>query len=427
MDFDLLLEKKYAPYLILIFIALIVYALIYALGGEFGVGAHNWWNNYSRQTYSWLQGRLDIPYNRPYLEIAFFGDRMYMSFPPFPSIFLIPFVLIFGYNTPDHAIALGLALVSNIYAYKIALHFLKEKKAAMFFTLFLILGTNYLHISLWGSVWYMAQNMAFTLLLISIYYALTDKNQHSVISLLALCASMGCRPFNAIYLPVILYLIAKRENLRFFETFVKKLVIYAIPAIMLGIFYMWLNYVRFGNIFEFGHNFLPEFTIDLQGQFHPSRIARNLRMMLIGLDISYPIRNGFPHVDRTTFAIWLASPIFISFIIYRVIYQKKFIYRIPSDILLTMTQVLVTMHILAFSLHRTLGGRQFGSRYVVDSLPIVFLGLMYMVGRILKENRDTVIISRHMLYNAVPFAFGTLINFHGTIMFFAFYFPIYNH
>ena len=32
-----------------------------------------------------------------------------------------------------------------------------------------------------------------------------------------------------------------------------------IPAMIIAIMYMYYNYIRFGNIFEFGHNYLPEF------------------------------------------------------------------------------------------------------------------------------------------------------------------------
>jgi len=573
MDFDQLLEKKYAPYAILIFIALLFYALIYTFSGDFSIGSHNWYNNYSRQAYSWIQGRLDLPYNRPYLEIAFFGDRMYISFPPFPSIFLLPFVIFYGYNTPDHAIALGLTLVTLIYAYKIAFKLLAEKKLAMFFSLFLILGTNYLHISLWGAVWWLAQNIGFTFLMISVYYAISDNKKHSAISLFALCASMGCRPFNMFYLPIILLLIYKREEGWFF-TILGKIFAYAIPAIALGMVYMWLNYARFGSIFEFGHNYLPEHTIDPLGQFHSSRVVYNLSMMFFNFDITHGIRNGFPHYRSygyTTFAFWIASPMFLCFAIYQFVYwnRKKevpvygeldAVHEVAADdvtdetdyaneymssptdtedideelaytetddinvktvcagaddeddttvysnfdypteefvsayfdvtnelvadidyenitgemadttldvnmedfadfdwnslnedtidtsldkaddiiidkpkestsytsfqqfkkaaienLLIKLIPILVFIHIFAFSFHRTLGGRQFGSRYIADALPIIFLGLLLMVAKLPKV--------KHMMYNFIPMLFGALINFHGTIMFLTFYFP----
>ncbi len=39
---------------------------------------------------------------------------------------------------------------------------------------------------------------------------------------------------------------------------------------------MALNYARFGNITEFGHNYLPEFTRTTTGQFNLSYLKENL-------------------------------------------------------------------------------------------------------------------------------------------------------
>ena len=420
MNFDKLLAKKYGPYLVVFAAAIGVYSLIYLFSDGFSINAHNWWNNYSRQAYSWLNGRLDLPENRPYLEIAMFNGRYYISFPPFPSVVLLPFVALFGYNTPDHFIAFGFALLSTMFAYKIAATLLKDKKYAIFFSLFLVLGTNYLHISLWGSVWYLAQNMAFAFTLMAFYFALSEKKNHSILSLFFMCAAMGCRPFNALYLPVLLWLLYRREG-DSTPQFVKKLLVYAIPAIMLGAFFMWLNYARFGSIFEFGHNYLPEFTIDPDGQFHFSRVPRNLQMMFFERDIAHGILNGFPFVGQVGFAFWLASPIVISFVVYLVIWVMKMRdpneeNRAENDPIVWLILVLVVLHLFAFSFHRTLGGRQFGSRYAADSLPAIFLGLMLILSKLkLSVN--------HVYANIAPMLFGLLINFHGTIMFFIFYFP----
>jgi hypothetical protein len=403
------------PYIVIFAAAITVYGLIYTFSAEFNMLSRNWWNNYSRQSQSWLEGRLDLPENIAYLEIAFFNDKNYISFPPFPSVVMLPIVAVYGYDTPDHVVAFVFALISLIFAYKIAENLLKDRMHAVFFSLFLILGTNYLHISLWGSVWYIAQNMAFAFTLIAFYYALTDKKWHSVISLFALCCAMGCRPFNTLYMPLIFYLIYRREGLPLFG-FTKKLAVYAIPAVILGMFYMWLNYARFGNIFEFGHNYLPEFTIDPLGQFHPSRIMGNLRMMFVDTDMSYQIFNGFPFYQRVGFAFWLASPILVSYLVYLGYKAYRTVIRDTriTDHTTWMIPILVTLHLFLFTLHRTLGGRQFGSRYAADSLPAIFLGLMFILSKMKLDNR--------VYYNAVPMVFGLLINFHGSIMFFSFYF-----
>lgn len=389
---------------------MIVVGLIYMFSGDFSVNAPNWFNSYSRQADMWLNGRLDLEYNIPWLEIAMFEGRYFISFPPFPSIVMLPFVFFMGVDTPDHLIALVVSLLSLLYAYKIGEKLLDNKWYAGFLSLFLVVGTNYLHVALWGAVWYIAQNMAFLLMLIAFYYALTEKKHHAYISLFAMCAAMGTRPFNAVYLPVVLCLIYRRENIPFLQ-YVRKIFIYAIPALALGLFFMWLNFARFGNIFEFGHNYLPEFVYDPHGQFYAGRILSNLRRMFFDFNMTdFPLFHGF--------AFWVASPIFISYLVYYIInICKKRTDKKPGDIedyLILVLPLFVLIHIVAFSFHRTLGGHQFGSRYTVDTLAAVYLGLLLIIRRLPLNDRIYI--------NAIPMMFGMLLNFYGTIEFLQFYF-----
>lgn len=48
---------------------------------------------------------------------------------------------------------------------------------------------------------------------------------------------------------------------------------------VIALSYMILNFARFGNITEFGHNYLPEFTRSELGQFNIGYMAENLKNM----------------------------------------------------------------------------------------------------------------------------------------------------
>ena len=435
------LSDKYGPYVFILLCAIVVYSLIYTLSVNFSPIAGNHYNTFSRQAESWLHGRLSLPENVPWLELAIFEGRYYVSFPPFPSIVMLPFVLLFGINTPDHAIALCLSFLSLFYAYRLGIRVLSNKKHAVIFSLFLILGTNYLHISLWGAVWYITQNFAFLLTLMAFYYALTDNRKHSFLSLFFMCAAMGCRPFNILYLPVVLYLIYRREA-KPLTGFLKRIFVYAIPAITMGTFYLWHNYARFGSIFDFGHNYLPEFVNDPHGQFYIGRVLANLGRMFFSMDfIGFPLFYGF--------AFWLASPIVVSFVVYFMVYVfRGFQKRNCGDrvrdnlceennhdqsecndvvstccirpgkkandrVLIFTLLFLILLHLVAFSFHRTLGGHQFGARYTVDTLPAFYLGLLLILKKLPQNN--TVYL------NIPPMIFGLLLNFQGTVEYLAFY------
>jgi len=406
----------------------VVYALIYIFSGDFSPFAHNWFNSYSRQAALWLDGRLDLPYNVTWLEIASFDGRYFISFPPFPSLVMLPFVWLLGTaETPDHVIALGVALIAALYAYRLAVKLLGRGRNAVFAALFLILGTNYLHVALWGGVWYIAQNMAFALTLIALYHAMGPRRRDVVISLLAMCAAMGTRPFNAVVLPLVLVLIYRNvpradadiPPRNALAAFARRVLLCAMPALVLGGFFMWLNYTRFGSIFEFGHNYLPEFVYDPHGQFYPGRILSNLQRMLFNFDITAsPMFHGF--------AFWVASPLVVTYVVYLARHcwllrakadtnpESNLKSNNKADFTTWLIPVLAVLQLLAFSTHRTLGGHQFGARYTVDILPLFFVGWLFLM-----QKRGE---GRLFVFNAIPALFGLLLNFWGTVDFLRQYF-----
>ena len=396
-----------APYIIIVTAIFIVYALVYG-NTNFRITHGNAFNSYSIQAYRWLQGHLDLAYNYRHLEIALFDNRYWISFPPLPSVIMLPFVAILGSpNTPDHFIALAIFLMVAIYAYKIAYHQLGNRVYATFFALFLILGTNYLQIAMRGIVWHMAQNLGFMFTLMAIYYSITKNKRHSILALFLLCCAMGCRPLQGIYIPLIICLLYQRHGGAFFP-FVKKLFLYSIPAIILGAGLLAFNYVRFGSIFEFGHNFLPASMAAPYGQFGVGYMANHLRVMFLRFPTQLPLITHYTLFQPI--AIWIISPLVISYV---VVLVKSKVTRWEKDdalrdIFLLLMPVLIVLHLLLLSAHKDVGGPQFGYRYTIDVLPVMFLGLVTLLG---KAKCIDGIVSR----NSGLFAFGFFINIIGLI------------
>jgi Gpi18-like mannosyltransferase len=215
------------------------------------------YNSYILQAQSWLKGRLDLGQDYPYLELAIYNNKYFVSFPPFPSYVMLPFVAL-GWNTCDSMIAFVASLAGAVYAFKIMKHFNVENKKAIFFALFLTVGSNWLMTAQNAWVWFIAQNMAFTLSLMAIYYALKNK---AGLSLAFWACAVGCRPFQALYIPVLLYLLYKAHKEQNHDDklidIIKKRWLALIPMAIIALSYMILNFARFGNITEFGHNYLP--------------------------------------------------------------------------------------------------------------------------------------------------------------------------
>ena len=344
----------------------------------------NPYRSYTLQACAWLDGRLDLGTDYPWLELAIYEGKYYVSFPPFPSLVLLPFAAIFGTNTPDHWISLVFSLVGIIYALRLYRTITGKYVMAEQYVLFLFLGNGYLFISLQGGwVWYMAQTMCFALSLMSLFYAV---NQHMGRAFAFLACAFGCRPMVVVYIPLIVALVIKKTRIK---TLVKK-GYHLIPACMIIGFYLTLNAARFDNPFEFGHNYLPEFIRADEGQFSFSYAIKHLNQLL-----RLPQTGGehgmLIYDTYDCMAFWLIAPMTILFIV---------------------LWVYALINLIIVCCHRTMGGYQFGNRYIIDMLPYVFYGLLSYK----QEQR----IEKIEWMNIPLFALGFSINLIGTV-------ATYNH
>lgn len=367
--------KKTDPvYIIVPLSVLAVMAVVAAFTGGWP-WQENPYNSYALQADSWLRGRLDLIDGQDYswLELAVYGGKYYVSFPPFPSYVMLPFVLVLGVGTPDHWIAVAVAMVGAVYAirlYKAATGTLGQ---AGFFVLFLYLASGLLFVSINGYVWFIAQNMCFTLSLMSLFYAVRGRGGQA----LALWAcAVGCRPMAVLYLPLLFYIVWKKwreEQGTGLITLIRSRWYWGIGVTLIALSYMLLNYFRFGSILEFGHNYLPEFTRTETGQFHGSYLVDNLKKLL-RLPVPDPESHILKFPTENGMAFWLAAPLFLTIAaawLYAVAKKRK-----QQAVLLVLLPLLALLHVLLLCCHKTLGGWHFGNRYLLDLLPWLFYGLL---------------------------------------------------
>jgi hypothetical protein len=388
----------------LLFCITLVLFIIYGFTGNWPWKL-NPYNSYTLQALSWLDGRLDLGQNYSYLELAIYSGKYYVSFPSFPSYVMLPFAFFFGEHTPDGIIAFMVALIGAVYGLKLFWVLRKNNKNAIFWVLFLFVGTNALFVMVNGWVWFFAQNLCFTLSIMTLYYAKRGKGG---MALFLWACSVGCRPLQVIYLPVILYILYKEVKEEYPEddifAMVKRKYMWVLPTVMIAVSYMLLNYGRFGNIFEFGHNYLPEFIQANHGQFHISYIKENLINLLRLPGISDAGWLEFYQFNGMAF--WLVSPIYISYFFYlirrNVILDKK-----PKEHLALnwMIPILILIHMIMLMSHKTMGGWHFGNRYINDTLPYVFYGILLL----LPEQ------GHRMKVHYALFTFGLILNVVGTI------------
>lgn len=396
-------KKKYWEYMLVVLLTILGAFYLLSLLMGFQLTDSNTYNTYALQADSWRQGRLDLGQDYPWLELAIYEGKYFCSFPPFPSYLLFPLTFLFGSQTPDYVLMLVLDLLAAFYLYRLAVKLGVKEEAAMLLTLFVTLGANTLFVMVSPSVWFGAQLLCFVTAVMAIYYA---KAGRGAVSLFCWAASVGCRPMQLLFLPVLLVLLYQQEREKDRETKGPTLVLrrwyWAIPMGALGVSYMLLNYLRFGNIAEFGHNYLPEFVRAEKGQFHPDYIKTNLPSLFHIPEYNEDGTMLINHFGNLSFLI--VSPIVVIALIGLgyVIYKRNMRLAIMG----TGIVMLSAVYLMIITMHKTLGGWQFGNRYAIDILPYIYL----LAG---------LIISKYpgLAKYCVPFCvFGMCLNIVGTII-----------
>lgn len=367
-----------------------------------GLFDHNPYNTYALQADSWRQGRLDLSQDYPWLELAIFNEKYYCSFPPFPSYLLFPLTFIWGSNTPDFFLLFVFDLIIAAFLYKLAIQSDIKPAYGMLEAFLALFASNMVFIIIDPSVWFLAQTTCFMLSLLAIFYG---RKGNAMLSLLFFSCSVGCRPMQAVFLPVLLYWIYRAQKEREPELSVGKMIRQniwcVVPAAVIGFSYMVLNYARFGNIMEFGHNYLPEFVRSEKGQFSVSYIADNLRTLFALPEFA---EDGKMVINTMgNLSVMIVSPIVAIVILLMIITLLKKEKKEAVSAILVL--VFSCVYMLIVVMHKTMGGWHFGNRYSNDILPWIYAATLIMFRK----------HPEWMKYQIPCFIFSFCLNVTGTI------------
>lgn len=335
-----------------------------------GILSHNIYNSYALQADSWRMGRLDLLENYSYLELAQYNGKFYVSFPVFPSYILYPLTFIFGAETPDALLLWTADVIIVLYLYKLALKFHLSPVISMLLSLFAMLGSNVSFTMLNPWVWFWAQTLCFMFAVLSIYYAYDGRGG---LALAFWACGVGCRPMQFIMLPLLLAIIYKIEKHKYPDEtllqMIRNRLTWVIAPIIIGSSYMVLNYYRFDNPFEFGHNYLPEFTEAEYGQFSTVYFRNNLKILFHIPTFDSESRMEIDHFGNLNFMI--VSPIVVfALLLIIVLLIKK--YR-KMALWCTLIICFCCIYLVITMMHKTMGGWGFGNRYSNDILPWIYL------------------------------------------------------
>lgn len=333
----------------------------------FGHAVHD---SFTLMAMSWRQGSLSLinGKNYPYLELAIHNGNYYVSFPSVPALIMLPLTFIFGENTPNTLMTFIYFMVAYMAAYKTCSVYRKPIEA-MCLALFMTLGCNMLQFSLSGGVWNQGQLTSF--MFTSLFAAgITGRRKSGwAWGLICLALAVGCRPFQAVYVPLGLWLLYRKlsKNGGRVRATLLSMIPYLIVPALIALALGWYNYARFGSPIEFGHNYLPEHTRDPNEPMMGFKYIWKNIVNLLRLPEFNENRLEFTNVQFSGFAFYLANPIYVTLIITIVLKTVRRKWDI-ADLLLIAG---IVVHLTLLLMHKTLGGWQFGARYLCDVIPMI--------------------------------------------------------
>lgn len=374
--------------------ALVLIVVIYAvMCGVSGVNVCSYpYNSYQLQAEAWLRGETALDRNYEFLELAVYNGNYYVSFPPVPGVVSFIWLLFFGRPVPG-------GLFQKIYIAAACLLIISEllrmkrlpRSHALMWGISFCYASAMLPITLVGGVWYEAQTLAFLMAILAI---IAMRRNHPTIACIAYALSVGCRPFCVCLGPVLFAMFFqcnRRDPRRAFRRL--------IPGLLAGLaiagVYAWYNCIRFGDPFEFGHTYLPEFQRAVDGQFSIKYIPRNIGTVLFGSP--FFTHNGRVRISQGGFSMFLSCPILICGLVraIRDMRRKRVTY---------VKWTILAMGIVNFFLllaHRTVGGQQFGLRYALELIPFVFAWYLASPDIRRLQSWEIVLMSYGLVFNLI--------------------------
>ena len=361
-------------------------------------------NHYVHLADAWLHGRLDIGGDPPGTNdwacfdtldrgpcpegrYSFSGPdaeryRWYVSFPPLPAILLLPFVAVFGLGTLDALFwVLFAGLAADGPVPRLALPARVRAEPAQPFRRRSWLPRSSQSgrstTSLRSRAPFGLPPMSSATTFVCLYLLFSFGARRPAAAGFALGLAFLCRPATLLLAPFFLLQAVSAANQRSRGTSsprapaMQAFATFALPLALILAATMWHNAARFGDPFEFGHRFLQirwRSRIETWGLFSTHYLPRNLTVFF--LSVPWLMQSSpFVRISRHGLALWFSSPNLLWSL-----WPKT----LDATIFALWAGVLPTA--ICTLLYQNTGWIQFGYRFSLDYLPLLFV-LVALSGR----------------------------------------------
>jgi len=379
--------------------------VLYASSAGAMLGTQSTTPQYVYLANSFLQGKTylaELPNNT--YDLIFYQNHWYVPGAMAPALLLLPFVAIFGLQTSDIMFGVIIGAINIVLMYDLLDHLAVATKHSTrnWLTLLFAAGTVNWWVSSLGTVWFNAQVVS--VLFMTLFVRETLINKNSYLCGLWLGLSILSRPstiFAATF--YITFVVLTIENKK--EIFRKLFPFFIMVGTMIVIMFLY-NFLRFGSPFNFGYTYVQGDTelitaYSKYGGFNPIFMPCNIYISLLGLPNilgepfpgtgqicwhlirgQYAFSNLFPFINPLGMSIFLTTPMFIY------IFKAKIKIPLVKAAWIGILSVMVPL----WMYHNT-GFIQFGYRYILDIIPILFVLLFWGVPKIGLAEKFFIIIS----------------------------------
>lgn len=358
------------------------YHIIKLKNGEEVRGVYPWSNSQTDEKYKFLTFNNEIMIINSATDIARNCGKSarelcdeikyFVSFPPFPAILFIPLFFISGYNINDVLFTIFFASLNSILIFillqNLSIRGLsgRSENENIILTILFSFGTLNFFSAIRGEVWFTALIIGITLNLLYLIFVI---NKRPFLAGLFLSFSFATRTplfFASIFfLMETLFEKGWKINKNEWKKVLKKLTLFAIPAVSVGIALMIFNYLRFENPFEFGHSYLmggARASIRDHGLFSPWFLKYNLPAAFTNVPVITPTDPPFIHITRHGLSFIFCTPVFLL-----ILWPLK---KSPLYFKLLITSFIVALPSLFY---QNTGWAQFGYRFSLDWTPYLIL------------------------------------------------------
>ena len=355
----------FVPFLVFVFA--IFCGLIIFRAAWFGIDKH-----FSLLAASFWRNDLFLdPNNLPDGDYADYQGKQYLFFGPMPSILLMPFVAIWGKNFPQITLSISSSIVVFLAIFLICRKLQFTKVEALWLANFFVFGTVLYFVGLINTSAYIVQAVGTAFVVLSLLEYFTKRRFLIIGALVAVAGATRLTLFGiAVFYILEILRSGKRINLK------RYLALLLIPIIFSILALGFYNFRRFNSFFDTGYtrnvSALNKDNYNWrQGWFSVKHIPANLYSLLLMSPepikkdgIEFVLKSPFLKANPLGMAIWFTSPLFLY-----LLFARKESYTISAIVAVVVT-------ILPSLFYWGIGAVQFGYRYSLDFLPLLFLILL---------------------------------------------------